>query len=62
MQDRKDRTLRDKCDFKEAEKTKEPSSCKRDKELDSLREKKKKDNELQKDGFDIAVELSGLGG
>ena len=33
----------------------------RDKELDSLREKQKKDDELQKDGFDIAVELSGLG-
>lgn len=61
MQDRKNRTLRDKYDSKEAEKNKELSSCKRDKELDSLREKKKKDNELQKDGFDIAVELSGLG-
>ena len=61
MQDRKNRTLRDNCDSKEHEKTKESSSCKRDKELDSLREKKKKDNKLQKDGFDIAVELSGLG-
>jgi len=61
MQDRKNRTARDKCDSQEAEKVQEKSSSKRDKELDSLREKKKKDNELQKDAFDIAVELSGLG-
>lgn len=61
MQDRKNRTLRDNCDSKESEKTKESSSCKRDEELDSLREKKKKDNKLQKDAFDIVVELSGLG-
>ncbi len=61
MQDRKDRTIRDKCESKESEKIKESSSCKRDKELDSLREKKKKDNELQKDAFDIVVEFSGLG-
>ena len=61
MQDRKQRTLRDECNSKEHEKTKEKSCSKRDKELDSLREKQKKDDELQKDAFDIAVELSGLG-
>ena len=61
MQDRKNRIARDKCDSQETENLKDKSSSKRDKELDSLREKKKKDNELQKDAFDIAVELSGLG-
>ena len=61
MQDRKNRTARDKCDSQETENLKDKSSSKKDRELDSLREKKKKDNELQKDGFDIAVELSGLG-
>jgi hypothetical protein len=61
MQDRKNRTTREKCDLQEAENTKDKSSSKRDKELGSLREKKQKDNELQKDAFDIAVELSGLG-
>ena len=61
MQDRKNRTARDKCESQKTEKTQDKSSSKRDKELDSLREKKKKDNELQKDAFDIAVELSGLG-
>ena len=61
MIDRKNRTARDKCDSHETEKAQDKSSSKRDKELDSLREKKKKDNELQKDVFNIAVELSGLG-
>lgn len=61
MQDRKERNLRDKCNTKESEKTKESSSSKRDKELDSLRDKQKKDDELQKDAFDLVVELSGLG-
>ena len=61
MQDRKNRTLRDDCYSKKHEKTKETSSLNRDKELDSLREKQKKDDELQKDTFDMIVELSGLG-
>jgi len=61
MQDRKNRTARNKCDSQETEKAQDKSSSTRDKELDFLREKKKKDDELQKDTFDIVVELSGLG-
>ena len=61
MQDRKNRKARENCSTKQSQNIKESSSEKRDKELDSLREKQKNNDELQKDAFDMIVELSGGG-
>ena len=58
MQEKKDREIREKCNTKQAQK----SSCKkRDIELDSIRKKQQKEDELTKDAFDIVMEASGLG-
>ena len=57
----KKRVVRENCNSFETEKANETQSKDRDKELDTIRKKQQKESELEKDMFDIAVELGGLG-
>jgi len=61
MQNTQDDDVQKNCTNKKTEKTKENSASKRDRELDSIRKREKQENELEKDLFDMVLEIGGLG-
>jgi len=61
MQDKKKSDTEQFCTKNKSQKTHNQSSQKRDRELDSIRKREKQENELEKDLFDMVLEIGGLG-
>jgi hypothetical protein len=61
MQDNKDSDTEQFCTKNNSEKTQNKSLKKRELELDSIRKKQKQENEIEKDLFDMVLEIGGLG-